>query len=499
MLRPIFPLSGLKIGSRSILRSLSQSCTRTQSVAGVTMPDCNFKPEQYEGMSFEKAKEIRKKNLVPGLLTYYKTPLFVHQGHMQWLFDTTGKRYLDMFAGIVTVAVGHCHPKVEKAVFSQMKKLWHTTNIYMHPTIHEYAEKLVSKLPGDLKVCYFVNSGSEANDLALMLMRAHTGNWDVINHRNSYHGASPGTLGLLAHQNWKYNTPLGFGCHPMVNPDVYKGPWGGANCRDSPVQTNRCCDCAEGQCTASDAYVDQLQDIIDYNCPSKIAGFFAEPIQGVGGTVQYPKQYLPKAYEKIREHGGLCVSDEVQTGFGRLGTDFWGFQSMGVVPDIVTMAKGIANGFPMAAVVTTPKIAATMAQAVTFNTYGGNPMSCAAAGAVLEVIEEENLQENCDVVGTYYLEQLAKLRDEFPIVGDVRGKGLMIGVEMVVDKDSKTPLPAPRMLDIWEKTKDYGVLFGKGGRFGNVFRIKPPMCITREDVDYAIAVLRQSITEHLDS
>lgn len=498
MLQCFLPSSGLKLGSRILGRTLSQSCIGHQSVSGVAMPDCDFKPEPYDGISYEKAREIRKTNLFPGLMTYYKTPLFIYQGHKQWLFDTSGKRYLDMIAGIATVSVGHCHPKLEEVAFKQMKKLWHTTNIYMHQPISEYAEKLVSKLPGDLKVVYFLNSGSEANDLALMLMRAHTGNWDVITHRNAYHGASPGTLGLTSQQNWKFNTPLGFGCHAMANPDVYRGLWGGANCRDSPVQTDRKCDCAEGQCLASDAYMNQLQDVIDFNCPSKIAGFFAETIQGIGGTVQYPKQYLAKAYEKIRAHGGLCLSDEVQTGFGRLGSHFWGFESMGVVPDIITMAKGIANGFPMAALVTTPKIAATMTQAVTFNTYGGNPMACAIAGAVLDIIEEENLQENCEIVGTYYLKQLEKLRDEFPIVGDVRGKGLMIGVEMVVDKDSKTPLPVPRMLDIWERTKDYGVLFGKGGRFGNIFRIKPPMCITQEDADYAIAVLRKSIAEHLD-
>ncbi|XP_057291103.1 alanine--glyoxylate aminotransferase 2, mitochondrial-like [Hydractinia symbiolongicarpus] len=480
-------------------RQLSVSRVAKQVVGGVKMPDTDFTPEKYEGMSYERAREIRQKHLVPGLLTYYKTPIFVHQGHKQWLFDTDGKRYLDMFAGIVTCGVGHCHPKVEEATFKQMRKLWHTTNIYMHPTIHEYAEKLVSKMPGDLKVCYFVNSGSEANDLAMMLARAHTGNWDIINHRNSYHGATPGVLGLLAQQNWKFNTPLGFGNHAMSNPDVYRGPWGGKNCKESPVQTDRPCDCQPGHCSASDAYLSQLQEVLDYNCPNKIAGYFAEPLQGVGGTVQYPKDFMPKAYEKIREHGGLCISDEVQTGFGRLGSHFWGFEWMGVMPDIVTCAKSIANGFPMAAVITTPKIAETMKQAITFNTYGGNPMSCAAASAVLDVIDEENLQQNCADVGTYYLESLAKLRGEFEVVGDVRGKGLMIGVELVTDKASKKPLPAAEVLDIWERTKDYGVLFGKGGRFGNVLRIKPPMCITKQDTDYAVAVLRESLREYADA
>ncbi|XP_065676493.1 alanine--glyoxylate aminotransferase 2, mitochondrial-like [Hydra vulgaris] len=465
----------------------------------ISMPPCDFKPEPYDSISYEKVREIRQKHMVPGLLTYYKKPVMVHQGHKQWLFDYDGKRYLDMFAGIVTVGVGHCHPKVEEATFKQMRKLWHTTNIYLHPKTHEYAEKLASKMPGDLKVIMFFNSGSEANDMAMMLMRAYTGNWDIICHRNSYHGAGPHTLGILSHSNWKYNTPLGFGCHAMMNPDPYKGPWGSENCRDSPVKSGLPCDCLPGKCVAADAYAKQLQDVLDFSVPNKIAGFFAEPIQGVGGTVQYPKNYMKMAYEKIREHGGLCLSDEVQTGFGRLGSHYWGFESMGVMPDMVTCAKSIANGFPMAALITTPKIAETMKSAVTFNTFGGNPMACSAASAVLDIIDEEGLMQNSDVVGTFFLNQLDTLRKEFDIVGDVRGKGLMIGVEMVTDKASRKPLPPTLMLDIWERTKDYGVLFGKGGRFGNVFRVKPPMCITKEDAIFATAVLRQSIKDHLQN
>lgn len=478
-------------------RYFGQSSARLQNVGGVAMPTCDFVPDKYEGISYEKALEIRKSHLAPGLLTFYKKPLMVNQGHKQWLYDIEGRRYLDQFAGIVTVGVGHCHPKVEDAVFKQMRKLWHTTNIYLHSPIHEYAEKLVSKLPDPLKVCVFVNSGTEANELAMNMMRLYTGNHDIICLRNSYHGTGSATLGVLSQSHWKYQLPSAMGYHPTSNPDVYRGAWGGSNCRDSPVQcVDRPCACKPGECAASNAYLGQLQEIFDYNVPKKIAGFMAEPIQGVGGSVQYPTTYMKEAYKKVREHGGLCLSDEVQTGFGRLGSHFWGFEAMGVVPDIVTVAKSVANGFPMGAVITTPEIAAVMAQAVTFNTYGGNPMACSAASTVLDVIEEEKLQANCEKVGTHYLNELSKLRDQFDIVGDVRGKGLMIGVEMVDDKISKTPLAADRMLDIWERTKDYGVLFGKGGRFGNVFRIQPPMCMTKEDTDFAVAVLKQSIIDH---
>jgi len=461
------------------------------------MPPCDFQPEPYKGMSFQEAQKIRKENLTPALLTYYKNPILIHQGHMQWLFATDGKRYLDLFGGIVTISVGHCHPKVNEAAFEQMKKLWHTTNIYMHPKIHEYAKKLTDKLPPGLNVVYFVNSGSDANDLAMLMARLYTGVYDVVSLRNAYHGASPYLMGLTAMNTWKFNVPTGFGMHQTMNADPYRGPWGGKHCRDSPVQTNRDCDCSEGHCKATDMYLDQLDDVLRFSMPKgKIAGFWAESIQGVGGTVQFPIGFVKRAFEKVRALGGLCISDEVQTGFGRTGTHFWGFQGHDAVPDIVVMAKGIGNGFPLGAVVTTPEVAATMSKALHFNTYGGNPMACAVGCAVLDVIEEEKLQERCLTLGTYFIKQLATLRDEFEIVGDVRGKGLMIGFELVTDKESRTPLPAETMNSIWEDLKDQGILVGKGGIYGSVLRIKPPMCITKADVDFTVATLRDVLQKH---
>lgn len=462
-----------------------------------SMPPCDFKPGPLVGPSLDDVKQIRKEKLSAGLMTYYRTPVYIHQGHMQWLFDNEGKRYLDMFAGIVTVSVGHCHPKVNKALHDQVDRLWHTTNIYLHPNIHEYAEKLTSKLPGNLKVCLFTNSGSEANDLALHLARLYTGSYDVISFRNAYHGMSPYLMGLTALSTWHYQVPRGFGIHNTMNPDVYRGPWGGKNCRDSPVQTNRDCNCQAGQCEANDMYLDQFNDLLKHSLPKRIAGFFAESVQGVGGAVQYPRGFLKDAFEMVRSKGGVCIADEVQTGFGRLGSHYWGFESHDVMPDMVVIAKGMGNGFPLGAVITTPEIGHCLSQALHFNTYGGNPMACAVGSAVLDAIEEDGLQQNCEEVGTYFLLEFAKMREEFECIGDVRGKGLMVGVEMVTDKKSRTPLPVPDMADIWEETKQMGVLFGKGGLHGNVFRIKPPMCITKDDATFALAVFREALKRYL--
>jgi len=462
------------------------------------MPPCDFTPQSYKGPTYDQVTSIRQENLTPALLTYYKKPVLIHQGHMQWLFDHDGQRYLDLFGGIVTVSVGHCHPKPLKALEEQANLLWHTTNIYLHPKIHEYAEKLIAKMPPHLNTVYFVNSGSDANDLATLMARMYTGRFDILSFRNAYHGASPYLMGLTSLSTWRYSVPSGFGMHQTMNPDVYRGPWGGRNCRDSPVQTNRDCSCGPNSCQAADMYFEQLADVIRHSMPKAgLAGFFAESIQGVGGTVQFPKGFLKRAFDLVKEKGGVCISDEVQTGFGRTGEHYWGFQDHGVEPDIVTMAKGIGNGFPLAAVVTTREIAQTMkaSHALHFNTYGGNPLSCAVGSAVLDAIDEDGCQEISRDVGTYLLEQLATLRGQFDIVGDVRGKGLMIGVEMVRDQASREPLPVEKVNDVWERCKDMGVLLGKGGLYSNVLRIKPPMCITRDDADFALAILRKALSD----
>ncbi|RXM30636.1 Alanine--glyoxylate aminotransferase 2, mitochondrial [Acipenser ruthenus] len=297
----------------------------------------------------------------------------------------------------------------------------------------------------------------------------------IIPYRGGYHGASPYAMGLTSMAAYKYPIATGIGCHTTMCPDVFRGPWGGSGCRDSPVQTIRECNCSPDCCQANDMYVQQLKEVLDTSVSQQIAGFFAEPIQGIGGVVQYPKGFLKEAYKLVRERGGVCIADEVQTGFGRTGSDLWGFTAHDVVPDIVTMAKRIANGFPMGAIVTTQGEFTRQNQ----------------------TIEEDGLQQNSTQVGTYLLTELAKLRDKFGIIGDIRGKGLLIGVEMVKDKVSREPLPGVEMNEIFEDCKDMGLLIGKGGVYGQMSRIKPPMCITKDDADFALAVFGLAIQRQM--
>ncbi len=440
----------------------------------IPLPPSSHQPAPYTGPSLEQVLAQRKQYLNPGLFLYYKQPIMLVEGKMQYVWDSTGKRYLDGLGGIVTVSVGHCHPHVVAAANKQNEVLQHSTTIYLNPNIGAFAEKLASKMPGDLKVCYFVNSGSEANDLALLMARLYTGNYDVIALRNAYHGGNVAGMGVTAHSGWKFNVPHSFGVHHAVAPYPYRGVFG----YDEP--------------DAGRKYADDVKQVIDYTTSGKVAAFIAESIQGVGGFVEFPQGYLKNAYDHVRAAGGVCIADEVQTGFGRTGTHYWGFETHGVVPDIVTMAKGIGNGAPLAAVVTTPKIAAVMAQKTHFNTFGGNPVVSAMGKAVLEVIEQENLQANCLKLGNHILAGLEKLKAKHKVIGDVRGKGLMLGIEFVKDRATKQP-GKEECAQAVENARELGLLLGKGGLWGQTIRFAPPMNITQADADFLLAVLDESI------
>jgi alanine-glyoxylate transaminase / (R)-3-amino-2-methylpropionate-pyruvate transaminase len=440
------------------------------------LPPFDHQPQPYSGPSAEEVMRLRKEFLNPGIFLYYKKPLMIVEGKMQYVWDDTGKRYLDALGGIVTVSVGHCHPYVVEATRKQNELLQHSTTIYLQPKIAEYAEALASKMPGDLKVCYFVNSGSEANDLALLMARAYTGNYDMIALRNAYHGGNAAGMGLTAHSTWKFNVPHSFGVHHAITPDPYRGAWG----RDDA--------------DAGAKYAADVKSLIDYATPGAVAGFIAESIQGVGGVVVFPDGYLKHVYEHVRAAGGITIADEVQAGFGRTGTHYWGFETQGVIPDIVTMAKGIGNGAPLGAVVTTPKIAATIAQRTHFNTFGGNPVVSAIGKAVLEVIDREGLQANALKIGDRLTTGLAKLKEKHNIIGDVRGKGLMLGIELVKDRTTKEPAK-PETAQMLERCKELGLLLGKGGLHGQTIRFSPPMCVNEADADFLLATLNQAFSE----
>jgi len=283
-------------------------------------------------------------------------------------------------------------------------------------------------------------------------------------------------MGLTSHHTWKYPLPGSAGVHHAISPDPYRSPFSG-----TPEEI-------------ASASVRDIRELIRYSTPGKVAAFIAEPIQGVGGVTYGASNYLREAYGAVREVGGLCIADEVQTGFGRTGEHYWGFQNYGVTPDFVTMAKGIGNGVPLAAVTTRMEIAGTLKQRLHFNTFGGNPVCMAAGLAVLEVIDEEGLQENARVVGGRLKEGLRRMAAGHRIVGDVRGMGLMLGVELVRDRGTKEPFKEAAV-EVMEATRAMGVLIGKGGLDGNVLRIKPPMCITADDADFAVDVLDRAFAQ----
>jgi alanine-glyoxylate transaminase/(R)-3-amino-2-methylpropionate-pyruvate transaminase len=435
------------------------------------MPPFDYTPPPYSGPSAEEILSKRRRFLNPAVFHFYKNPLMLVDGKMQYVFDEMGRRYLDAFGGIATVSCGHCHPQVVEAIVNQTKRLQHPTILYLNPAIAEFAEALGAKLPGDLKVVFFTNSGTEANELALLMAQLYTGCHDVISIRNGYHGNAAGTMGATAQSCYKFNV-VQTGVHHALNPDQYRGIFGSDGLK----------------------YARDVDDIITYGTSGRVAAFIAEAIQGVGGIMELAPGYLQAVYGIIRKAGGLCIADEVQSGFARTGSHFWGFEAHGVVPDIVTMAKGIGNGAPLGAVVTTPEIAKVLTYRNYFNTFGGNPVCTAAGLAVLKAIEKEGLQQNALTVGTYLKQRLTSLKDKYQIIGDVRGRGLMLGVEFVTDHQLKTPAKVETM-QVMEHMKDMGVLVGKGGFFGNVLRITPPLCFTKEDADFLVDAMDYTLSK----
>ena len=429
------------------------------------------------GKTNRSAEVVRKHReyLWPAVTNFYERPLVADRASMQHVWDIEGRRYLDFFGGILTVSVGHCHPKVTARVQEQAGRLQHLSTLYPNQQIVDLAEKIAQITPGKLTSSFFSNSGTEANEAAVMLARMATGRFEVIALRHAYSGASQLGKTLTAHAAWRKGGVVSVGIEHAINPYCYRCPLG-----------LKYPDC--GVACAND-----VRNLIETSSGGSIAAFIAEPIQGVGGFITPPPEYFKIVFRAVKDYGGLFISDEVQTGFGRTGKKWFGIEQWEVTPDIITCAKGIANGTPMGATVTTAELARKF-QGLTISTFGGNPVSCAAARATIEVIEEEKLLENCATMGAHFRAGLDGLAEKHKLIGEVRGKGLMLGLELVRDRKTKEPAPQETGL-LLERARDNGLLIGKGGLYGNCIRLAPPLNISKADVDEAVRLLDKSLGE----
>jgi len=415
----------------------------------------------------------RKKNLGPSLSVSYESPLHIVSGAREFLFDARGRRYLDCVNNVAHV--GHSHPYVVRAGMNQAAIL-NTNTRYLHELLIEYSERLIALLPEPLSVVYLVNSGSEANELALRLARGHTNRTDVVVVDCAYHGNTSAMIDLSP---YKFDGPGGRGrpawVHKVPMPDVYRGNHRGED--------------------AATQYAREVSRAATQIAQNGVAAYFCESAVSCGGQIILPPGYLRDAYASVRNAGGVCVADEVQTGFGRAGTHFWMFETQDVVPDIVTLGKPIGNGHPLGAVVTSPEIAASFANGMEyFNTFGGNPVSCATGLAVLDVIRDEELQQNALEVGEYLKEQLCLLQNRNVLIGDVRGQGLFVGIELVRDRDTLEPA-AREATQVIERMKDRGILLSTDGPLHNVIKIKPPLVFSAKDADVLVSGLDSVLRE----
>ncbi len=424
-------------------------------------------PEQKSSLksTIEKHKEF----LFPAVATYYQEPIALVKGEGEYVWDDQGNRYLDCFGGVLTVSVGHANPRINEAVLEQNKTIQHTSALYANPNQSNLAEKLAEITPGDLKKSFFTSTGTEADDTAQMAAKIATGRHEVVVLRHSYSGRSATALSSTGHSNWRPLPAQVAGIVHAPAPYCYRCPF--------KLEYPSC-----GVACAQD-----IEELIQTTTTGEIAAFMAEPILGVGGFIVPPPEYFEIAYGIARNYGGLCIADEVQTAWGRTGDKWFGIEHWNVEPDIITSAKGMANGIPIGWTIATPEVADKF-PGLTFATFGGNPVSTAAALAVIKMIEDDDLRTNCRVVGDYFRSKLDELKDKYPVIGDVRGMGLMQGIELVKDRQTKEPAPAA-VLTVFEETKRQGVLIGKGGLYGNVIRTGMMLNSTKDNVDELIRAL----------
>src|SRR5690242_18111840 len=448
----------------SILREIARTLVTTPAKSMPATPK-----------SSDEIVAKHKKYLWPSVTNYYQKPLVADRGEMQYLWDLEGNKYLDFFGGILTVSVGHCNPKITRKINAQVNRLQHTSTLYPNEHIVALAEKIAQITPGALQKSFFTSSGTEANEAAIMLARMATGSFDVVALRHAYSGGSALAKAVTAQAPWRRSGVISVGVSHAVNPYCYRCPL--------HLKYPEC----EVACAGD------VENLIQTGTSGHIAVFIAEPIQGVGGFITPPKEYFKIGFNIVKQYGALFISDEVQTGWGRTGKKWFGIEQWEVVPDMITSAKGMANGVPIGLTVTTPEIAGSF-QGANIATFGGNPVTSVAAKATIELIEEENLLENAHTVGAHFRSKLEELHQKHALIGDVRGMGLMQALELVKDRKTKEPAPEATT-QVMERARQNGLLIGKGGLYGNVLRLAPMLNTSKSDVDEAIHLLDKAFSE----
>ena len=414
-----------------------------------------------------------KEFLFPAVFHYFREPLVIARAKDQYVWDADGNQYLDFFGGIVTVSVGHCNSAVNAVVHRQIDTLQHVSTLFANEPQAALAKKIAQVTPGGkLTKSFFTNSGTEANETAILAARCYTGNTEIVALRQSYHGRSAAAMALTGQGAWRLGPPQAGVVHAH-NAYCYRCPFG-LTYPDCEVR------CAQ-----------DMEELIRSSTSGRVAGFIGEPIQGVGGFITPPKEYFQIVEKIVRSHGGIFICDEVQTGWGRTGGKWFGIEHWGVTPDIITGAKGLGNGAPIGLTVARPEVADSVT-GLTISTFGGNPVATTAAKAVIDFIEDQNLLANCEGTGAYLRGRLEELKDKHEIIGDVRGMGLLQALELVEDRASKKPAAA-QTAKVLEAARENGLLIGKGGMYGNVLRISPPMNVGRGDVDQFIDLLDKSL------
>jgi 4-aminobutyrate aminotransferase len=425
-------------------------------------------------MTKEEIILANKEYLFPAVFHYFKEPLVVARARDQYVWDADGKQYLDFLGGIVTVSVGHCNQQVNEKVQRQMDTLQHVSTVFANEPQAALAKKVAQLTPGgQLTKSFFTNSGTEANETAILTARCYTGSTEIVALRHAYHGRSAAAMTLTGQGAWRLG-PAQAGVIHAHNAYCYRCPFG----LTYPNCEVRC--------------AQDMEELIRSSTGGRIAGFIGEPIQGVGGFITPPKEYFRIVEKIVRNHGGIFISDEVQTGWGRTGTKWFGIEHWGVTPDIMTCAKGLGNGSPIGLTVAKPEVADSV-KGLTISTFGGNPVVSTAAKAVIDYIEEHNLPANCEETGAYLRGGLLELQERHEIIGEVRGMGLLQAIELVEDRQTKAPATAATAAAM-EAARDQGLLLGKGGMYGNVLRFSPPMNIGRGDVDNFCGMLDKALT-----